>query len=194
MRDILCMYYSRTGATRQAMTEIAQALDAELVELTDGVDRQGARGYLRSGMDAMRRATLPLAPYETERPLSEYRLVILGTPVWAGRCASPVRALLKRRGLELERVAYVLTRKSSRKYEEIYEQMDPTCWRYPCGREPWDTSSGGTSWWARCAAIWTPSKESVCWRNYKPSPGGWTRWSASCPTRRYTPTGRCSPA
>ena len=105
MRDILCMYYSRTGATRQAMTEIAQALDAELVELTDGVDRQGTRGYLRSGMDAMRRATLPLAPYETERPLSEYRLVILGTPVWAGRCASPVRALLKRRGLELERVA-----------------------------------------------------------------------------------------
>ena len=41
MRDILCMYYSRTGATRQAMTEIAQALDAELVELTDGVDRSG---------------------------------------------------------------------------------------------------------------------------------------------------------
>ena len=81
MRDILCMYYSRTGATRQAMTEIAQALDAELVELTDGVDRSGARGYLRSGMDAMRRATLPLAPYETERPLSDYRLVILGPRV-----------------------------------------------------------------------------------------------------------------
>lgn len=94
------------------MTEIAQALDAELVELTDGVDRSGARGYLRSGMDAMRRATLPLAPYETERPLSDYRLVILGTPVWAGRCASPVRGFLKRRGLELERVAYVLTRKA----------------------------------------------------------------------------------
>ena len=36
MRDILCMYYSRTGATRQAMTEIAQALDAELVELKIG--------------------------------------------------------------------------------------------------------------------------------------------------------------
>ena len=124
MRDILCMYYSRTGATRQAMTEIAQALDAELVELTDGVDRSGARGYLRSGMDAMRRATLPLAPYETERPLSDYRLVILGTPVWAGRCASPVRGFLKRRGLELERVAYVLTRKSSRKYEDVYQQMD----------------------------------------------------------------------
>ena len=124
MRDILCMYYSRTGATRQAMTEIAQALDAELVELTDGVDRSGARGYLRSGMDAMRRATLPLAPYETERPLSEYRLVILGTPVWAGRCASPVRALLKRRGLELHRVAYVVTRSTEQRSQEVYDQMD----------------------------------------------------------------------
>ena len=124
MRDILCMYYSRTGATRQAMTEIAQALDAELVELTDGVDRSGARGYLRSGMDAMRRATLPLAPYETERPLSDYRLVILGTPVWAGPGASEAPGQGRRSGLELERVAYVLTRKSSRKYEDVYQQMD----------------------------------------------------------------------
>ncbi len=50
--------------------------------------------------------------------------MILGSPVWAGRCASPVRALLKRRGLELSRVAYVLTRSSDRRYEEIYDQMD----------------------------------------------------------------------
>lgn len=68
MRDILCMYYSRTGATRQAMTEIAQALDAELVELTDGVDRQGARGYLRSGMDAMRRPPCRWPPMKRSAP------------------------------------------------------------------------------------------------------------------------------
>lgn len=124
MSDVLCLYYSRSGHTRQAMEEIAQALDAELVELTDGVDRSGLRGYFRAGMEAMRRATRPLEPFTTERPLHEYRLVLLGSPVWAGRCASPVRALLKRRGLELERVGYVLTRASSQKYEEIYEQMD----------------------------------------------------------------------
>ena len=124
MRDILCMYYSRTGATRQAMTEIAQALDAELVELTDGVDRQGARGYLRSGMDAMRRATLPLAPYETERPLSEYRLVILGTPVWAGRCSSVIRGFLKRRGYEIQNAAYLITHKSEQDYKDVFRQMD----------------------------------------------------------------------
>jgi flavodoxin len=51
------MYYSRTGNTKQTMQEIAEALDAELIELQDGVDRSGWGGWLRSGLDAVRRTT-----------------------------------------------------------------------------------------------------------------------------------------
>ena len=40
MSDILCIYYSRTGNTKKAMEEIAAALDAETLELTDGVANQ----------------------------------------------------------------------------------------------------------------------------------------------------------
>jgi menaquinone-dependent protoporphyrinogen IX oxidase len=118
------MFFSRTGHTEDAMKEIAGALDAELVEITDDVDRSGLRGFIHSGMEAIRTSTHPLDKYQTEKNLEDYRLVIIGGPVWAGRCCSPLRALLKRRGLELERVAYVLTRASERKYEEIYNQMD----------------------------------------------------------------------
>ena len=124
MSDILCLYYSRTGHTRDAALEIAEALGAEAVEITDGVDYSGAGGFLRAGKSAMARATEPLKPYKTEKSLLEYRLVILATPIWAGRCSSPIRGLLKRRGLELERVAYVVTRASGKRYEEVYEQMD----------------------------------------------------------------------
>ena len=124
MSDVLCLYFSRTGNTKKAMEEIAQALNAELAEITDGVDRSGWRGYLRSGMDAMRRSTRPLQPIKTEKNLEDYRLVVLGTPVWAGRCSSVMRAFLKRRGLEIKNVAYVITRGSEKRYEEIYEQMD----------------------------------------------------------------------
>ncbi|MBE6989257.1 MAG: flavodoxin family protein [Ruminococcaceae bacterium] len=124
MSDILCMYYSRTGNTRMAVKEIAAALDAEVVRITDGVDYNGWGGYVRAGMEAMRRSTHSLKPYSTEKELSEYRLVILGTPVWAGRCCAPIRGFLKRRGLELERVAYVLTRGGDRRCEEIFSQMD----------------------------------------------------------------------
>ena len=124
MKDVLCIYYSRTGKTKQAMEEVALALDAELVEITDGQDRSGFSGFMLSGMEAMRRSTRPLKPFDTERNLENYRLVVIGTPVWAGRCSSVVRALLKRRGLEMKRVAYLLTRDSDKRYEEIYDQMD----------------------------------------------------------------------
>lgn len=124
MHDILCIYFSRSGNTRAAAEQIAAALDAELAEITDAQDRSGLKGYFRSGLDAMRRTVQPIDPLQTERPLTDYRLVILASPVWAGRCASPVRALLKKRGGELPRVGYVLTRAGSRKYEEIYGQMD----------------------------------------------------------------------
>ena len=124
MKDVLCIYYSRTGKTKKAMEEIAAALDAELVAITDGQDRTGFKGFMLSGMEAMRRSTRPIKPFETERNLEDYRLVVLGTPVWAGRCSSVIRALLKRRGLEMKRVAYLLTRDSDKRYEEIYDQMD----------------------------------------------------------------------
>ncbi len=124
MSEVLCIYYSRTGRTRYAMEEIAKALDAELVEITDGEDRSGWKGYLHAGMEAMRRATRPLQPFKTEKNLEDYRLVVVGTPIWAGRCSSVIRGFLKRRGLELSRVAYITTRGGERRYEEIYDQMD----------------------------------------------------------------------
>lgn len=124
MSDVLCIYYSRTGNTRKAMEEIAAAVDAELVEITDGVDRSGTSGWLRSGMDAMRKSTDPLKPFETSRPLKDYRLVIVGSPVWAGRCSSVVRGFLKRHGSKISCAAYVVTRGSEKRNESIYDQMD----------------------------------------------------------------------
>ena len=124
MNDILCIYYSRTGNTKKAMEEIASALDAELVELRDGVERSGWKGWIRCGLDSMRKTIPPILPVETARPLADYRLVILGTPVWAGRCSSVVRAFLKEHGSEVKHAAYVLTRSSESKYQEIYRQMD----------------------------------------------------------------------
>ena len=123
-RDVICIYYSRTGKTEQAMKEIAAALDCELAEVHDRVRRTGALGWLRCGLDAMRKKTKAISRIETKRQLWEYKLVILGTPVWAGRCSSVIRGLLKRRGYEMADVAYVLTHKSEEQYRAIFDQMD----------------------------------------------------------------------
>ena len=120
----LCVYYSRTGNTEKIMGEIAAALRCELVKLDDGVDRSGLGGWMRSGMQAMARRIPKVKPFRTELPLGVYDLVIIGTPVWAGRCSAPVRSFLSQYGGELRRVAYVITRSSEVRYEDVFDQMD----------------------------------------------------------------------
>ena len=120
----LCVYYSRTGNTEKLMKEIAQELKCELVKLEDGVDRAGLKGWLRSGMQAMSRRLPPVKPIKTAFPLGVYDLVIIGTPVWAGRCSAPVRSFLSQYGEEMRKTAYVITRSSEVRYEEVFDQMD----------------------------------------------------------------------
>ena len=71
MRDVLCVYYSRSGNTKKVMKAIAAELDAELVAISDGVERGGLRGWLRSGLDAVKRDCPAALPVETERKLEE---------------------------------------------------------------------------------------------------------------------------
>ena len=124
MSKVLCLYYSRSGNTRKAMTEIAGALDAELVEIRDSADRSGWGGWLRCGMDSMRKTTQAVTGVETKLPLESYDLVILGTPVWAGRCSSVMRSFLKSYGKNLHKVAFVITRGSEGRYERVFDHMD----------------------------------------------------------------------
>lgn len=124
MHDVLCIYYSRSGNTRHVMEEVAKELNAELLEITDGVDRSGWGGWMRSGLDSMRKNCPPVRAFQTERSLESYKLVILGTPVWAGRCSSIMRSFLKQHGKKLERVGYVITRGGEKRAEEVFEQMD----------------------------------------------------------------------
>ena len=163
MSDILCIYYSRTGNTKKAMEEIAAALDAELVELRDGVDRSGWRGWLRCGLDAMRKSTRPVAPLETARPLGDYRLVILGTPVWAGRCSAVMRSFLKEHGGEICRTrpmcspaaAGPSTRRSTGRW--ICMCPPATRRRCPCAAGTWAVLSGRRSFSARSGPFWRGS-------------------------------------
>lgn len=147
MRDILCIYYSRTGNTKKAMEEIGAALDAEMVPVNDAVERGGWKGWLRCGLDAMRKDTRPLLHFETDRPLEDYRLVILGTPIWAGRCSAVMRSFLTSYGAKLHDVAYVVTRGSDGKFQEVYRQMDQYVPGAHCAAVSLRTDSVGYYFW-----------------------------------------------
>ena len=133
--NILCLYYSRTGNTKKAMEEVAEALDCECLEIRDKVDRSGTMGYLRCCFDAMHKRTSAVSRPKCQKPLSDYKLVILGTPVWAGRCSSVIRGFLKRRGYEIQNAAYLITHKSEQDYKDVFPR-----WTSICRRRTWRRS------------------------------------------------------
>jgi len=91
---ILVVVYSRTGNTLSVAKRIAGELQADLEVIEDKTDRKGILGFLRSGYEALRKKVPPIA--EPKHNPGDYELVIIGTPIWAGRMSSPVRAYLLR--------------------------------------------------------------------------------------------------
>ncbi|HEU4664712.1 MAG TPA: flavodoxin [Dokdonella sp.] len=108
---ILIAFYSRSGVTRQVAQALAQALHADLLPIRDVRSREGTIGYVRSALEATH-GTLPEIAACGRDP-REYDLVVLGTPVWAGHMASPMRTFLHRYGAGLQRVAAFCTMSES---------------------------------------------------------------------------------
>jgi menaquinone-dependent protoporphyrinogen IX oxidase len=89
---ILVAYYSRTGTTKKVGDAIAEKFNADVEDIKDTVDRSGAKGYLVSGRDAMKRKLTKLEPIKFNP--KEYDLVIIGTPIWAWNMSVPIRTYL----------------------------------------------------------------------------------------------------
>ncbi|OGA98435.1 MAG: hypothetical protein A3E25_18685 [Burkholderiales bacterium RIFCSPHIGHO2_12_FULL_69_20] len=107
MKRILVVCYSRTGRTRRVAEAIALQCDADLDGIKDRVPRQGQLGYLRSALQALLHTTPWIQP--ARRPVGDYSLVIIGTPVWGWNMASPVRSYLSRYADRCRRVAFFCT-------------------------------------------------------------------------------------
>lgn len=107
MSNTLVVYYSLTGNTRQIAETIAAAHDVDLEAIEDTFNRDTGLGRFRSAIEGLLglRSSITQPKYD----LSEYDLVVVGTPVWVARLSSPVRAYLSQQRASLKRVAFFCT-------------------------------------------------------------------------------------
>ena len=103
----LVVYYSRSGHTAAVARAVAGALDADVQEILSRRKFGGPWGFLAGGFQAARGKTPELEPLSCD--LDEYEVVVIGTPVWAGTMASPVRSFLSRHGGRIRKAAFFLT-------------------------------------------------------------------------------------
>ena len=103
----LVVYYSRTGTTKKIGDLIAERAGADVEEIRDTIDRRGAKGYLISGRDAMKRRLTKLEPLMHD--LESYDRVIIGTPIWGWNMSVPVRTFVTENKDRLRNVAFFCT-------------------------------------------------------------------------------------
>lgn len=89
---ILVAFYSRTGTTKKVGESIAENLKCDSEEIFDTKKREGLIGYVRGGKDALTRKLTKIKPIKKDS--SNYDLVIIGTPVWAGRMTPAIRTYI----------------------------------------------------------------------------------------------------
>ena len=99
------VYYSLEGNTRYAAEKIAGELGADLIRLVPEKDYPTGKlsKYFRAGKGATFGEAPKLEAYRFDP--DKYGLVILGTPVWAGTLAPPLRTFLRENKLTGKGVA-----------------------------------------------------------------------------------------
>jgi len=104
---ILVTYFSRTGYTRRVAERLAKDLDATICPIEESGSRLGFLGYSRCLLEASFDIDPRIKPI-THDP-AQFDLVMIGTPIWGWRVASPPRAFARIHGKQIKRAAFFCT-------------------------------------------------------------------------------------
>ncbi|MFT3984649.1 MAG: flavodoxin [Lachnospiraceae bacterium] len=97
----IVVYYSMNGNTKEAAEKIAAGIGADLLELRPAkpLPEEGGKKYAIGGMQAM--FGMCPAIEKSSIDFSRYERIILGCPVWAGKCAPYINTFLKGKDVNL---------------------------------------------------------------------------------------------
>jgi flavodoxin len=102
---ILTVFYSLTGNTKKIAQVVAQAVAGEVAEIKTKkeIPRAGFGKYFWGGKQVVRKETPEIFP--PDKNPSDYDLIFLGTPVWAGNFAPAIRSFVARAKLQNKKIA-----------------------------------------------------------------------------------------
>ena len=115
----LVVYYSRKGHTAELAGRIAKELGADTEEIVDRKKRGGPLGWMSAGRESM--SDIPADIEEPKRDPAGYGLVVIGTPVWAGKISTPARAYCRKFAGRFPELGFFTT--SAGENEGTFEHM-----------------------------------------------------------------------
>ena len=118
----LVAYYSRTNVTKKLAEDIANQIGADIEQIKPkDVSYSGKLGYARGGKHAISEKIIDLETLEFNP--GDYDVVYIGTPVWAGKAATPALSYLKHNEGKFNSVKFFVTL-GGKGFEGAFEQME----------------------------------------------------------------------
>lgn len=119
--SILVAYYSRTEVTKKLAEAIASEVGADIEEIVSKVNYNGKIGFARGGKDSLSEKIIDLEPFKHN--VSDYDLVYLGVPLWAGKAANPMLSYIKKNEGKFNNVKFFATAGSS-DFGGLFKQLE----------------------------------------------------------------------
>lgn len=90
----LIIYYSDSGSTKVMARTLSMHLKADIIGIKDLKNRKGFANRLLSSVDAFRESKTKISPEKLD--LTDYDLIYIGTPTWAGKPTPAIITLIDR--------------------------------------------------------------------------------------------------
>ncbi len=117
--DVLVLYYSRSGNTEAMAREIARRFRADIIKLTAESYTLDFKGWINANLDAWNQNPTVIEPETID--ISNYNLIILGSPIWYFRPAPPLWTFVEKNNFQGKAVVLFNTFNSRFKSEEIHK-------------------------------------------------------------------------
>ncbi|MEM2109045.1 MAG: NAD(P)H-dependent oxidoreductase [Candidatus Odinarchaeota archaeon] len=121
----LIVFYSRTGRTKTVAHKLLELVQCDIEEIIDLKKRSGIAGFLGAGKDAAlkRKTTIK----EPEKQASDYDLLIIGTPIWAGNITPAIRTYIDKIRSHINQTALFCTCSGKGNSTKAFMEIEDLC-------------------------------------------------------------------
>ena len=122
---ILLIYYSRTGYTKKIMNYLSEKTKSDIEEIKEDKDRSGIIEYIKSGYESLTKKKPEI--HELKNDPADYEMVVIGSPVWASRMASPVRTFMTKYKNDINKAIFITCQKGTvngKAFDDMEETLE----------------------------------------------------------------------
>ncbi len=122
MKDVLVVFFTRTGNSERLAEEISIKLHGDVDEIKSKVKYIGISGFIRAGYRSM---TKKIDQIEFQKDPSKYKIIVLVSPIWSSNIPPAIRSYINKNKEDLKNYGLIIngTMKENKKAYENFKEL-----------------------------------------------------------------------